>query len=120
MDYLKHLTETIKKELDIDLTVENSRKRHVVDARRIYCDLAKEFGYYTFDDIGKHINKNHATVIHLTKTSKDLIKFDKEYKKKYDFIFEQIEKLPVKIHLESAYKYHLQKVRFYKQKLNEL
>jgi hypothetical protein len=120
MDYLKHLTDIIELKLGVNLLENHTRQRDVVDARRLYCDLAKTLSKYTFNDIGKHINKNHATVIHLCKTSNDLKATDKEYLRKHELIYENIERLPLRITLEEAHSYHLQKVRYYKGELNRL
>lgn len=60
------------------------RNRPIVEARQIFCKIAKEETYYTLDEIGSIINKDHATVIHSCRTAKNLIKTNKEYKKKYD------------------------------------
>ena len=60
------------------------RNRPIVEARQIFCKIAKEETYYTLEEIGAIINKDHATVIHSCRTAKNLIKTNKEYKRKYD------------------------------------
>jgi hypothetical protein len=61
---------------------ERNRKRGVVEARMLYGILLYELGY-TFKGIGRTINKDHTTIIHYTRSIKDLIETDNNIAKKY-------------------------------------
>lgn len=56
------LKSIIKEQLDIDI-MQQSRFRHIVDARRIYSFILFQGGH-GYTQIGKTINKDHATIIH--------------------------------------------------------
>ena len=63
-----------------------SRKRVVIDARRIYCGLLRNLFGLTFHEIGDILNKNHATIIHNIKKHDIFVKILKSYKKNYEEI----------------------------------
>lgn len=54
-----------------DLT-SKSRKSSLVLYRQIYCYIERQTGR-TLDDIGRDINRNHATVIHSIERIEELI-----------------------------------------------
>ena len=49
-----------------DIAGHDSRQ-HVVQARRVYCIMARARSKYSFTSIGRSINKDHTTVIHYVK-----------------------------------------------------
>mgnify|MGYP005993807127 CR=1 FL=1 len=59
-----------------------SRKRDIVYAKKIYCNLAREKGY-TFKAIGEFIGLNHATVVWHNNDTPYLLKQDKEFMDNY-------------------------------------
>ena len=61
LNTIKTYTEEI---LGIDNLIVNSRKRHIVDARKIYCKLARTYTTCSFEQIAKVIEKDHATAIY--------------------------------------------------------
>jgi len=65
----------------IDIS-ENSRKRIVVDARKIYSKILREKGF-SYEIIGASINRDHATVIHYIKTIDSILEYDKFLRKMY-------------------------------------
>ena len=70
---------------EAQLTERNST-RFFVDARRIYSKLLREKGY-TYAKIGEFLNgRDHTTIINYCKNFNNLIKYDKELKRKYDDI----------------------------------
>lgn len=60
---------------------EKNRKRFVVEARVIYSTLLREAGY-SFPFIADTLNKDHTTIIHYIKLSKDLKETDRQMKRK--------------------------------------
>jgi sporulation-control protein spo0M len=63
-----------------------SRKRVIVDARRLYCGILRNVFGLTFHQIGEMINKNHATIVHSIKIHDNFVKILKSYKKNYEEI----------------------------------
>ena len=63
-----------------------SRKRNIIDARRLYCGLLRNVFGLTFQKIGKMLNKNHATIVHNTKIHDNFVRILKSYKKNYQEI----------------------------------
>ena len=65
---------------------EKNSTRFFVDARRIYSKLLRQKGY-TYEKIGNFLNgRDHSTIIHYCKNFNNLIKYDKDLKRKYDDI----------------------------------
>lgn len=44
--------------------LDKKRARENVNARVIFCKIAREYFYYTYKNIGEFLGKDHATVIH--------------------------------------------------------
>ena len=61
-----------------------TRKREIVEARQIYCKLAKKRTKYTLEQIGSAINKDHATVLHSVRTCNNLIETNINFKNKFN------------------------------------
>ena len=110
--FLENIIQVIKEELNIDLQSDMSRKANVVDARRIYSDLSRQLNIFSFSEIGKKIGKDHATILHLKRTSEDYRKTDKNYLFKYNLIFDKT----IKIHDKESVieRYHYYKEKHYK------
>lgn len=73
----------VSETLDVskDLLLDKNRTRHVVDARNIYCYLVKKVAKIeiSLSDLGKILNKDHATVLHACRKTEDLIFSDKDF-----------------------------------------
>jgi len=87
--------------------LENSRRRPVADAKRIFCQiiyehrdlhtLPKMFGdllgtpakksYITTPAIGRFLNRDHTSILHLLKTTPILLKSNKEFKDLYNSVY---------------------------------
>ena len=63
-----------------------SRKRGIIDARRLYCGVLRNVFGLTFHQIGEILNKNHATIVHSIKIHDNFVKILKSYKKNYEEI----------------------------------
>ena len=63
-----------------------SRKRDIIDARRLYCGILRNVFGLTFHQIGEMLNKNHATIVHSIKIHDNFVKILKSYKKNYEEI----------------------------------
>jgi len=65
-----------------------SRKRFVVDARRMVFSIAKDYLQMKISHIAVRVNMNHASIIHHLKQHKDLITSDIYYKDRFDKLLE--------------------------------
>jgi len=86
-----HLRRTIEYVLGVNVTLNKSRKRNVVNARVIYSQILKERGYGP-TCIAKSLGKNHATVLHYFKSFAWNLEQDEDLKIGYDEVkyeFEQ-------------------------------
>ena len=63
-----------------------SRVGVIVDARRLYCGILRNVFGLTFHEIGKILNKNHATIIHNLKIHDNFVRILKSYKRNYEEI----------------------------------
>ena len=61
-----------------------SRKRYVVDARRMVFSIAKDYLEMKISHIAYRVNMNHASIIHHLKQHKDLMTSDIYYKDRFD------------------------------------
>jgi hypothetical protein len=59
-----------------------SRRRDVVDARKVYSKILRE-ERCSFEFIAKSLGKNHATVIHYIKSIESILTYDKDLREKY-------------------------------------
>jgi hypothetical protein len=80
LNTIKTYTEEI---LGIDDLLIKSRKRHIVDARKIYCKLARINTTCSFEQIAKVIGKDHATVIYNIRKAETHIEQDVMFRTKY-------------------------------------
>jgi len=65
-----------------------SRKRYIVDARRMVFSMAKDYLNMKILHIADKFNMNHASVIHQLKQHKDLMTSDIYYKDRFDKLLE--------------------------------
>ena len=67
-----------------------SRERHIVDARKIYFSLCREFTKSSLMLIGRSMNRDHATAMHNIKSCNDLRKTDPEFNEKYIALYKRL------------------------------
>ena len=60
-----------------------SRRRNIVDARRLYFRLAREFTTHGLYRLGASMDRDHATALFAIRTCKDICAVDKEFNAKY-------------------------------------
>jgi hypothetical protein len=65
--------------IDVD---KDSRKRDIVDARRVYSKILRDEGY-SFESIGLSLGRNHATVIHYAKSIDSILNYDRNLRERY-------------------------------------
>lgn len=76
--------ETIENILKVYDITAKSRKRDIVDARRLAYTVFRDEYSYTYQRIAKLFNNDHATIIHGYKSAKDLLEVDKEFRHNYN------------------------------------
>tara|TARA_R100001591_G_scaffold118622_1_gene142961 strand:- start:1560 stop:2009 length:450 start_codon:yes stop_codon:yes gene_type:complete len=70
----------ITNDIDREKFLSPNRSREIVDARMIYCAVARKEGGYTLKHIGETLNRDHATALHAIKNYKILSTVDKKIK----------------------------------------
>lgn len=68
-----------------------SRKRPIVEARMMYSRLMKHYTRCSLSEIGKYIDKDHATIIHYLDNFSWLKKTDQGFSSKYDLLLDMYE-----------------------------
>lgn len=63
-----------------------SRKRDLVDARKIFCLIARDLTEESLEYIGSYIGKDHSTVIYACKKCEDHIVEDDRFRRKYELV----------------------------------
>ena len=80
---------TVERYFGYNLNV-RCRERHIVDARKIYFSLCREFTKSSLMLIGRSMDRDHATALHNIKSCKDLRKTDPEFNEKYIALYRQL------------------------------
>jgi chromosomal replication initiator protein len=74
-------------QLDLEMLLSKTRKRHIVQARQLAMFFAKKHTKSSLANIGAQIgDRDHATVLHACKTVENLIATDKQFSKYVDDI----------------------------------
>ena len=72
-DTIKQIVESY-----FDLSISrNTRKRPYVEARAIYFKLCREFTNFSLEQIGKSVNRDHASVLHGCRSINTWVEVDK-------------------------------------------
>ena len=72
---LKNIKKIIESVMHCDLA-SNSRKRHNINAIKIYCFVCRKTTQESYSMIGHVINKSHATIIHHVKDFETILQYD--------------------------------------------
>lgn len=64
--------------IDVDLLFAKTRKREVSDARQMVMYMAKKHGKMSLTQIGAHLSRNYATVIHGCKNIEERLPYEKQ------------------------------------------
>ncbi len=70
-----------------------SRKRHLVDARKIYFGLSRDFTEKSLTEIGRSMERDHTSVLYNIQGCRDLFRTDPEFKKHYITLFRKVNAL---------------------------
>jgi chromosomal replication initiation ATPase DnaA len=104
-NHLKQIIEYVNINLKIDIRNE-SRMQNYVEGRSLYFTLARKHTMFSYQEIGKSIGRNHATVIWgCNSVFKHALKESKLIKKSYDsFIFKDTSEIERLIYLTKELK----------------
>ena len=80
---VSYVTKMSEKEL-----LSKSRKRHIVDNRRMAFVICRDILELSWTKIAKEFNLNHASIMHHYKKHKDLMAYDDYYSSKYKDILD--------------------------------
>lgn len=58
----------------------NTRKRQYVEARAVFYKLCREFTKLSLEEIGKQVNRDHASVLHGIRSLNNWIEYDNRIK----------------------------------------
>jgi hypothetical protein len=75
------LKQVVKEIFLVDIN-ENSRRRDVVDAKKVYSKILRDEGY-SFESIGHSFDRDHSTVIHYAKSIDSILTYDRDLREKY-------------------------------------
>jgi len=78
---IKHIKSIVNSVFMVNINVETRRRSHV-DARRAYSKIMRERGY-SFEKIGKTLEKDHATIIHYLRNIDYIFAYDAVFLEKY-------------------------------------
>ncbi len=86
IDYAKHIINRTSKFTGIpkNQLLNCTRKREVLDARRMAIAIIRRNTKLSLAKIGALFGKDHATILHAERTAKDIYKFNKEYRRRFD------------------------------------
>ena len=73
----------IANDINRDEFISSSRKREIVDSRMIYFAVARNLGGYTLSELGKSVNRDHATLMYAIRNYEHLSSYDESMKHKY-------------------------------------
>ena len=109
---LKEILETVSYVCKVSLTQMRSRKRYRLfsEARGLYFLFARKYTECGVEEIAKYINRHHATCIHYSKITPELLKYDKKYRITYGDIEGRLNKL--KLLDNEANDYKLEQIEF--------
>ena len=79
-----------------------TRLRELVDARRMFCVLARKTLHMPLKDIGKFIKRNHCSVLHYWHQHDGLMRTDAVYKHFYNLCDYAVEQGQVEISKDSG------------------
>lgn len=85
---LSYIRKFVESNLGIVLT-RNTRQREYVEARALYFKLCRDFTSKSWFDIGKTLDKNHATVIHAVNNVYPVASLDNKRLKHLYNVFEK-------------------------------
>ncbi len=66
--------------------ISRTRKRAYVESKTMFAVIAREKLLLSTVEVGDLLNRDHSSIIHYSRTHKDLYKVDKTYRRMFDLI----------------------------------
>jgi len=98
---------------------QKSRKRYIVEGRMMYAKLMKRYTNVSLSDIGKSIDKDHATIIHYLKNFAYIKKADHQFASKFDMMSDSYEEFRESWFNDERFD-EKRKIRFLESSIKEL
>lgn len=89
----EYIMEVISKECEVTIQSlsEKTRKQEVVQARHIYCAIAKKYMKLSLKNIGQTIGgRDHTTILHAIRTFEERIVIEEQYQNKVNKIYQKL------------------------------
>lgn len=87
-EILKSVSETSG--VSVEDILSRTRKLEIVDARHIFCGIARDHHQYTLKTIGNFLNRDHTTAMHAVKNFHNRSNLEEGYQELVDKILERI------------------------------
>ncbi len=89
---IQEVKEIIQQVLNVEDISERSRRRELSDARHIYGFICYYHKLGTYEEIGRAINRDHATILHSFRVTRDYLqlKGHTAFREKYNKVCEAI------------------------------
>tara|TARA_B110000285_G_scaffold222804_1_gene277434 strand:- start:2 stop:388 length:387 start_codon:yes stop_codon:yes gene_type:complete len=86
---LQQIKLIVERHFEVNIDVK-SRRRHLVDARKIYFGLCRDFTKYGLLKMAQTLHRDHATALHNIRSCKDLRKTDPEFNRIYIILYKKV------------------------------
>ena len=83
MTELNRIHNYVNESLDIEINT-NTRKQEIVDGRFLFSKIARRCTELSLSNIGKYLNKDHASIIHGVKQFDNVLVLDDKFKALYE------------------------------------
>lgn len=97
IEQVKIIREIIETHFNLDIS-KKSRKRELIDAKKIYSLMCRKHTSAIFKTIGEEINQDHSTSLYQVSSGQNLLEYDRDFRLKYDAIDVQIPLFDTKLH----------------------
>lgn len=77
-----HIRRLVESHLNLKIAVK-SRRREIVEARHIYCLIARKHTDFNLRNIGQEVKRDHTSVLHSVKRAKEYLEVDEEFRNKF-------------------------------------
>lgn len=101
----------------------STRLRPYVDARFMYAALCRKYTNCSLSEIGKHVGRDHSTVLYGTTQCHTIAQYNSIFKEKFeilDNLVREFKEQPKKKHLTRPKKLHPGLLRYAKQPLRQI
>ncbi len=87
-------------EVSSERALSESRDRPLVYARAFYSKYMRSLGIYSYSEIGRQLNRTHASIINAVQNANDWIEFDRELSGKWSVFKYKIDEMNLRLEVE--------------------